>query len=91
MLANADENDDSWWAKFLAYIAMRVEFESKSPYNLLDIVNTIKNPTPLFGLIDNFKASLISSTKQLFDFLGWTTSEDDNVVSRGAYKDWNKT
>lgn len=91
MLANADENDDSWWAKFLAYIAMRVEFESKSPYNLLDIVNTIKNPTPLFGLIDNFKASLVSSTKQLFDFLGWTTSEDDNVVSRGAYKDWNKT
>ena len=91
MLANADENDDSWWAKFLAYIAMRVEFESKSPYNLLDIVNTIKNPTPLFGLIDNFKASLVSSTKQLFDFLGWTTSEDDNIVSRGAYKDWNKT
>lgn len=91
MLVNADENDDNWWAKFLAYIAMKVEFESKSPYNLLDIVNTIKNPTPLFGLIDNFKASLVSSTKQLFDFLGWTTSEDDNVVSRGAYKDWNKT
>ena len=91
MLTNADENDDSWWAKFLAYIAMRTEFESKSPYNLLDIINTIKNPTPLFGLMDNFKASLVSSTKQLFDFLGWTDSEDDDTISRGAYKDWSKT
>lgn len=91
MLANADENDNSWWAKFLAYVSMRVEFESKSPYNLLDIINTIKNPTPLFGLIDNFQASVVSSFKQMLDLLGWTSSEEKSTtVTRGAYKDWEK-
>lgn len=91
MVTNAEDNDDSWWAKFLAYVCMRFEFESKSPYNLLDLVNTIKNPTPLFGLIDNFQSTLASSTKLLFDSLGFTESDDTHkTVTRGAYKDWEK-
>ena len=83
-----DDNDDNWWAKFLLYVTMRTKFESTSPYNLLDIINTVKNPTPLFGFTDNFQTSLVSSFKHLTDLLNIT--EDENLVQRGAYKDWEK-
>lgn len=90
LLDYSDENDDNWWAKFLAYCAMRTEFESGSPYNVPDMLSTIKNPTPLFGFIDNFQTMVPHLFRSIVEWIGWAKDDfTDRTVTRGAYKDWN--
>lgn len=90
LLDYSDDNDDNWWAKFLAYCAMRTEFESKSPYNIPDMLSTIKNPTPLFGFIDNFQTMVPHLFRSIVEWIGWAKDDfTDKTVTRGAYKDWN--
>ena len=69
---------------------MRTEFESKSPYNIPDMLSTIKNPTPLFGFIDNFQTMVPHLFRSIVEWIGWAKDDfTDKTVTRGAYKDWN--
>nr|DAW32046.1 MAG TPA: hypothetical protein [Caudoviricetes sp.] len=63
----------------------RTSFESGAPYKLTDIYNTIKTPTPLYSLIDNFGVIASYPVEQ---FYGLFTDEKDKnkIITRGAYK-----
>ena len=55
----ADKDKKNKLLNLFAYVMARTSFESRAPYNLVDIYGTIKTLTPLYSLIDNF-GSIIS-------------------------------
>ena len=86
MLIEAEEDDESWWKKFFAYVMMRVQFESGSPYNPMDLYNTIKTPTPAYGPFDNVTNLFSLSYETVRKLIaGEDLSEEE--IKKGAYKD----
>lgn len=86
MVREAEEDDESWWKKFFAYVMMRVQFESGSPYNPMDLYNTIKTPTPAYGPFDNLNNLFSLSYETVRKIIaGEDLSEDE--IKKGAYKD----
>ena len=86
MLAWSEEDDESWWKKFFAYVMMRVQFESGSPYNPMDLYNTIKTPTPAYGPFDNVTNLFSLSYETVRKLIaGEDLSEEE--IKKGAYKD----
>lgn len=81
----ADDDKKNKLINTLAYIMMRTEFEAYSPYNLIDIAATIKNPTPLFSILDNF-GNVISYPKDVAYSLVNDGVELNKKITRGAYK-----
>ncbi|MBQ7819971.1 MAG: hypothetical protein IJ341_09790 [Bacteroidales bacterium] len=85
MLKWADEDDENWFKKFFAYVAMRTQFESTSPYNIFDLYNTIKTPTPAYGPFDNLTNLFSTSWETIRKIIaGEDLTEDE--VERGAYE-----
>jgi hypothetical protein len=72
----ADDDKRNKLLNLFAYVMARTSFESGAPYKLTDVYSTIKTPTPLYSLIDNFGA-----------IVSYPIEKDKNkVISRGAYK-----
>lgn len=84
LLGLSDEDDESWWLKFMSYVAMRTQFESGSPYNIRDLFNTIKTPTAAFGPFDSFINLFNTSYDTIRQLIN---GEELDTVTRGAYKD----
>lgn len=72
----ADKDKKNKLLNLFAYVMARTSFESGAPYNLVDIYGTIKTPTPLYSLIDNF-GSIISYPADV---------KSNKKITRGAYK-----
>lgn len=51
---SADKDKKNKLLNLFAYVMARTTFETGAPYNVVDVYNTIKTPTPLYSLIDNF-------------------------------------
>jgi hypothetical protein len=67
----------------------RTSFELGAPYKLTDVYSTIKTPTPLYSLIDNFGAIVFYPVEQFYGL--FTDKKDKNkVISRGAYKGYTQ-
>ncbi|QOR57533.1 hypothetical protein [uncultured phage cr125_1] len=81
----ADDDKRNKLLNLFAYVMARTSFESGAPYKLTDIYNTIKTPTPLYSLIDNFGVIASYPVEQ---FYGLFTDEKDKnkIITRGAYK-----
>jgi hypothetical protein len=81
----ADDDKRNKLLNLFAYVMARTSFESGAPYKLTDVYSTIKTPTPLYSLIDNFGVIVSYPIEQ---FYGLFTDEKDKnkVISRGAYK-----
>lgn len=78
----ADDDKDNWLKQLCALLAVRSKFEAGAPYNVLDIVNTVKTPSAIFGMTDNFTTIL----NYPIDLI-----HNGNKVSKyGPYKGWNK-
>ena len=85
----ADKDKNNKLKNFLAYVLARTSFETKALYNWMDIYNTIKTPTPLYGLFD----TILNITAYPFDliyriFLDEDNPKNERKISRGAYKGW---
>lgn len=68
---------------------MRTCFETKAPYNISDVYSTIKTPTPLYSMLDNYGDLFAFPMKSLVQ----TMMDDPNkekVITRGAYKGYKK-
>lgn len=79
----ADDDKHNKLLNLFAYVMARTSFESGAPYKLTDVYSTIKTPTPLYSLIDNFGAIVSYPIEQFY----FTDEKDKNkVISRGAYK-----
>lgn len=85
----ADKDRRNKLKNFLAYVLARTSFETKALYDWTDIYNTIKTPTPLYGLFD----TVFNITAYPFDliyriFFDEDNPKNDRKISRGAYKGW---
>ena len=81
----ADDDKRNKLLNLFAYVMARTSFESGAPYKLTDVYSTIKTPTPLYSLIDNFGAIVSYPIEQFYGL--FTDKKDKNkVISRGAYK-----
>lgn len=84
--ASADDDKKNVVLQLFAYVMARTSLESKSPYNLIDVYKTIKTPTPLYSLLDNYGDLVSIPVKSLFDLNKLILDEPDKKISRGAYK-----
>lgn len=81
----ADKDKKNKLLNLFAYVMARTSFESGAPYNLVDIYGTIKTPTPLYSLIDNF-GSIISYPADLIQGAIRDDVKPNKKITRGAYK-----
>ena len=81
----ADKDKKNKLLNLFAYVMARTSFESGAPYNLVDIYGTIKTPTPLYSLIDNF-GSIISYPVDLIQGAIRDDVKPNKKITRGAYK-----
>ena len=66
---------------------LRTAFESRSKYTINDIYNTIKSPTPLSTLLDNFGNIVNETISPITNMLSLTEArERQKRITRGAYK-----
>lgn len=81
----ADKDKRNKLLNLFAYIMARTSFEVGAPYNAVDIYSTIKTPTPLYSLIDNFGIIASYPIEQIQNlFTGKSTV--NKKITRGAYK-----
>jgi len=57
-------------------------FEAGSPYNLVDIFNTIKTPSAMFGMIDNLNYFISMPLSMIYN------KYSNKPIKSGAYKYW---
>ena len=89
LVAEADDDKDNILKNTFAYVMLRTSFETRSAYTLIDIYSTIKQPTPLYSLIDNFGTLVWSSILPVTSLaMPWLYNIDDvgKEITRGAYK-----
>lgn len=99
-MANDPENDDDWVLQFIAYLAVRVQWETMSAYRGTDILNNIRSATAATSLTDGidqvfqtFNSIKIpeNSLWNLYtnfiplDFQNENLKENNQMVTRGAY------
>lgn len=83
----ADRDKKDKLKNMFAYVMLRTAFESRSKYTIDDIYNTIKSPTPLSTLLDNFGNVVNETISPITNMFSLTnTRERDKRITRGAYK-----
>lgn len=95
----ADEDKKDKLLQFIAYLMLRVQWESYSAYRATDIFNTIRTPSAELGTVDKIEAVANSLIRSIFpngNLLDTLYSSDlknsyNETVRRGAYKGWNKS
>ena len=80
--AEADDDKDNWLKQLCALLVVRSKFEAGAPYNVLDIINTVKSPSAIFSMTDNI-STVINYPIYLFN-------NGDKVSKYGPYKGWTK-
>lgn len=81
----ADEDKKNKLLNLFAYVMARTTFETGAPYNVVDVYNTIKTPTPLYSLIDNFGIIASYPGEQIYNAIVDKTNVNKKIT-RGAYK-----
>ena len=98
-LADDDDNKDKLALQLAVYIARRTQWETYTPYRFDDILNNIKTVSAETGTIDKIGSlgtqvvKYITPSASLYDtFLGSGSQRkvDDDIISRGVYKDWTR-
>lgn len=99
LVGMADDDKDDKLLQFMAYIALRTEWEVFTPYRAQDMLSNIKSPSANTGTIDKFEAIFSSSIKlvmpqgDLYNTFLRPNLKDDSYnpkVQKGTYKDWYK-
>lgn len=81
----ADKDKKNKWLNLFALIMARTQFESAAPYDFMGIARTVKNPTALFSMLDNW-GSIVTYP---FDIISSYITGDtkwNKRITRGAYK-----
>ena len=87
LIAEADRDKKDKLLNLFAYVMLRTAFESRSKYTINDIYNTIKSPTPLSTLLDNFGNIVNETISPITNTLSLTEArERQKRITRGAYK-----
>lgn len=81
----ADDDRKNKLLNLFAYVMARTSFETKAPYNPIDIYSTIKTPTPLYSVIDNF-GILVSYPFEQIKGLIQENTDRNKKITRGSYK-----
>ena len=85
--SEADDDKKDIIKNMFAYVMLRTAFESRSKYTINDIYGTIKSPTPLSTLLDNFGNIVNETISPITNLFSLTESrERDKRITRGAYK-----
>ena len=85
--SEADDDKKDILKNMFAYVMLRTAFESRSKYTINDIYGTIKSPTPLSTLLDNFGNIVNETISPITNLFSLTESrERDKRIARGAYK-----
>ena len=79
-LADRDKRDIL--LNWIALVCERSMFEVGTPYNIVDLVNTFKTPSAIFGMIDNLNYFVSLPMEMIYHKF------DSKTISRGAYKNW---
>lgn len=87
---SADDDKKDWWKNALALIASKTTFENGAPYNLVDVYNTIKSPTPLFSLLGNVGTEVAYPFYLATSILLNQQLEENEIIKRGPYKNMRK-
>lgn len=85
LVEKADEDKKNKLLNLFAYIMLRTSFESGAPYNLLDIYSTIKTPTPIYSVLDNFGGIPSYALSQVVNAISDKRNKK-GIIKRGAYK-----
>lgn len=67
----------------------RTSFEIMAPYNVIDMMRTVKSPSPITSYIENLSEFSQSPFKLLIDYSRATIKGElmnDTVIKHGAYK-----
>ena len=87
VINTADKDKKDILKQLFAYVMLRTAFESRSKYTINDIYGTIKSPTPLSSMLDNFGNMVNETISPITNFFSLTeTRERDKNITRGAYK-----
>lgn len=103
----ADDDDEGWWKQMIAYIARAFQWESYTPYRSSELMSAIKSPTASTSLTDKITDLAQQVTKSTINLISprgeflfdpsqnykdlFNDEEDEDLVTRGAYKGWSKT
>lgn len=79
-LADRDKRDIL--LNWIALVCERSMFEVGTPYNIVDLVNTFKTPSAIFGMLDNLNYFVSLPMEMIYHKF------DSKTISRGAYKNW---
>lgn len=84
---DADRDKKNIILNLFAFVMLRTAFESRSKYTIDDIYGTIKSPTPLSTLLDNFGNIINETISPITNMFSLTNArERDKRITRGAYK-----
>ena len=84
---SADRDKKNKLKNLFAFVMLRTAFESRSKYTIDDIYGTIKSPTPLSTLLDNFGNIVNETISPITNMFSLTNArERDKRITRGAYK-----
>lgn len=91
----ADDDKDSLLLQSIAYWLRASQFEITGPYNLEDLMSTIKSPTASTSVLDKINSFTHSTTDYMLENLLYNLSlideEPNDVVGKNsAYTGWNK-
>ncbi len=92
--SSADDDRRNWLLQLITYALEKTTFEISAPWNLLDLISLVKNPSPILNYFDTMIAvgtvpidALFDSVKSLFSD---EKSEEDRVITRGTYRGFTK-
>lgn len=88
--AEADKDKDNFWLNFIAFVVMRTQFESFTPYNLVDLYRTLKQPTALFSTIDSFGSLIYSPITALWDVIDPFAKPKSKYIEKGSYEGFTR-
>lgn len=102
ILRKADEDRDDTLLQLIAYTAISTRWEVLSQYRFADVLNTMKSPTAMTSVWDGLNAFMDSSNSyktpenslwNVFSNVKQIVSDEkegDELIDRGAYKNWTK-
>lgn len=88
--SSADDDKKNKLKQLFAYVIERTSFEIMAPYNIFDIVRTVKSPSAIISYIENATEVMSAPANMLFNitrslFKG-ESFDSNKVIKRGAYK-----
>lgn len=88
--AEADDDKGDFWLNFFALVMMRTQFESFTPYNLVDLYRTLKQPTALFSTIDSFGSLAYTPISAIWDLLDPFGKPKSKYIEKGSYEGYTR-